>query len=49
LIENQKSSARQKPLSLIEMSSAFVVFGLGIGFSFLAFLFELAYSMKARA
>jgi len=47
-MENQKMSAGQKKLTLVDMSSAFVVFGLGIGFSFLAFLFELAYSMKAR-
>ena len=43
LMENQKDSAGQKPLTLRDMSSAFVVLGLGISLSILAFLLELIY------
>ena len=40
-MKNQKTSARQKSLSLSDLSSAFVVFGLGIALSILVFLIEL--------
>ena len=43
LIENQQASSRLKALSLVDMSSAFVVFGLGISLSILVFLIELIY------
>ena len=43
-MKNQKKeSARIKPLSLVDMSSAFVLFGLGISVSILVFLLELIY------
>ena len=42
-MENQQASARVKPLSLVDMSSAFVVLGLGISLAFLVFLLELIY------
>ncbi len=42
-MENQGASARQKALSLVDMSSAFVILGLGISLSILVFLIELVY------
>ena len=42
-MENQQASARIKPLSLVDMSSAFVILGLGISLSVLVFLIELIY------
>jgi len=42
-MENQKGSARQKPLTLVDMSAAFVVLGLGISLAVLVFLLEVAY------
>ena len=42
-MENQQASAHQKALTLVDMSSAFVVFGLGISFAVLVFLIELVY------
>ena len=42
-IENYKKSARQKSLSLVDMSSAFVVFGIGASLSILVFLVELIF------
>ena len=42
-IENQVASARAKRLTLVDMSSAFVVLGLGISLSILIFLLELVY------
>ncbi len=42
-MENQKASSRHKALSLVDMSSAFVVLGLGISLSILVFLIELVY------
>jgi hypothetical protein len=42
-MENQQASAHQKALKLADMSSAFVVFGLGISFAILVFLVELIY------
>ena len=42
-MENQGASARQKALSLVDMSSAFVVLGLGVSLSILVFLIELIY------
>ena len=42
-MENQKKSAHQKSLSLLDLSSAFVVFGLGVCLSILAFLVELIF------
>ena len=42
-MENQKASSRQKALSLVDLSSAFVVLGLGISLSILVFLIELIY------
>ena len=42
-MENQQESAHVKPLSLVDMSSAFVVLGLGISLSILVFLIELIY------
>ena len=49
-MNNQKKTARLKSLTLMEMSSAFVVFGLGMGLSLLALLFEfiLFYLRKLR-
>ena len=42
-MENQGASARLEALSLVDMASAFVVFGLGISLSILSILFELVY------
>ena len=42
-MENQKGTAHIKPLSLTDMSSAFVILGLGISLSILVFLIELVY------
>ena len=39
----QQASSYHKALSLVDMSSAFVVFGLGISLSILVFLIELIY------
>lgn len=43
-MENQGASARQKALSLVDMSSSFVILGLGISLSILVFLMELIYN-----
>lgn len=42
-MENQGASARIEALSLADMSSAFVVFGLGASLSVLVFLIEFIY------
>ena len=42
-MENKKTSSHQKPLSLVDMSSAFVVLGLGTSLAVLVFLLELIY------
>ena len=42
-MENQKATTRQKVLSLVDMSSAFVVLGIGVSLSILVFLIELIY------
>ena len=42
-MENQQAGAHQKALTLKDMSSAFVVLGLGISLAFLVFLLELIY------
>ena len=42
-MEYQKASSRHKALSLVDMSSAFVVLGLGVSLSILVFLIELIY------
>ena len=42
-MENQQADARQKALSLVDMSSAFVVLGLGLSLAILVFLLELVY------
>ena len=42
-MENQKGSARYKSLPLWGMSSAFILFGLGVSASILIFLLELIY------
>ena len=42
-MENQKVSSGQKPLSLVDMSSAFVVLVLGVSLSILVFLIELIF------
>ena len=42
-MENQGASARIEALSLVDMSSAFVVFALGISLSVFVFLLELIY------
>ena len=42
-MENQGASARIEALSLVDMSSAFVVFALGVSLSILVFLLELIY------
>ena len=42
-MNNKKGSARQKALSLVDMSSSFVVFGLGVSLSVFVFLLELIY------
>ena len=39
-MENQKGSVRIKPLSLTDLSSAFIILGLGLSFSFLVFIIE---------
>ena len=36
-------SAGQKKLTLVDMSSAFIVFGLGVCLSTLVFIFELVF------
>ena len=43
LMKNKEASARQKPLTLTDMSSAFVILGIGISLSLLVFLLELVY------
>ena len=40
---NQQASARIRPLSLLELSPAFVLLGLGISLAVLVFLLELIY------
>jgi len=40
-MENQKPNIGQKSLSLIDMSSAFLVFSLGLSLAFTVFLVEL--------
>jgi hypothetical protein len=42
-MENQKASSRQRALSLGDMSSAFIVLGLGLNLAFLVFLLEVIY------
>jgi hypothetical protein len=42
-MENQRGSARAKRLSVVDMSSAFVVLGLGISLTILVFFIELIY------
>ena len=42
-MKNQDASARIKPLSLVDMSSAFVLLGLGLSLAVLVFLIELTY------
>ena len=42
-MEYQKASSRHKVLSLMDMSSAFFVLGLGVSRSILVFLIELIY------
>ena len=42
-MKNQQASAHVKPLSLVDMSSAFVVLGLGTSLAVLVFLIELIY------
>ena len=42
-MENQKPNIRQKSLSLIDMSSAFLVFGFGLSLAFTVFLVELLF------
>ena len=42
-MKNQKASSHQKPLSLVDVSSAFVVLALGISLSILVFLLELIF------
>jgi len=39
-MENQKGSVRVKPLSLTDLSSAFIILGLGFSLAFLVFLIE---------
>lgn len=43
MIENFKKSAHQKSLSLVDLSSAFVVFSVGTSLSILVFLVELIF------
>ena len=43
LIQNQETSAGQKSLTLVDLSSAFVIFGFGLSLAFLVFLLELIY------
>ena len=40
-MKSQQVSASIKPLSLVDMSSAFVILGLGISLAILVFIFEL--------
>ena len=47
-MENQGASARIEALSLVDMSSAFVVFALGVSLSILVFLLELIYKCTAN-
>jgi len=42
-MENQQATAQQKSLTLLNMSSAFLIFGLGITMATLVFLIELIY------
>ena len=42
-MENSRTSTRQKPLTLTDMSSAFVLLGLGLSLAVLVFLIELIY------
>lgn len=42
-MENQQASAEQKSLTLLNMSSAFLIFGLGVTVATLVFLIELTY------
>ena len=43
LMENQAASARIKPLSMVDMSCAFVILGFGVSLGVLFFLFELIF------
>ena len=42
-MENQAAAARIKPLSLVDMSCAFVILGFGVSLAVLVFLCELIY------
>ena len=42
-MENQKASSRQRALSLVDLTSAFIVLGLGLSLAFLVFLLEVIY------
>jgi hypothetical protein len=42
-MEHQKASSHQKPLSLVDMASAFVVLGFGISLAILVFLIEVIF------
>jgi len=44
-MENQIPNTQAKPLSLVDMTSAFVVLGLGISLSSLVFSLELIYEL----
>ena len=44
-MENQIANTQAKPLSLVDMTSAFVVLGLGISLSSLVFSLELIYKL----
>ena len=47
-MENQKGSVHVKPLSLWDMSSAFVILGLGISLAILVFLIERIIFVAAK-
>ena len=42
-MENQHPDTRAKPLTLVDMTSCFIVLSFGYSISMLAFLFELIY------
>lgn len=48
LVEQKKESARQKPIKLLDLTSAFFILGIGTSLALLAFLIELGVSLYLR-
>ncbi len=46
--DRQQTSARQVPIRLVDVTSAFLILGVGIGFALVAFLLEYLYSKATQ-